>query len=171
MDPETPLRSPIPIARDHETAAFDCGEAALDRYLHKHAHQNHQNRSARTYVALRGQRVVGYYSLTVGSVSRDETPTRIAKGLAGYPVPVIILARLAVDRAEQGNGIGKGLLKDALLRCGQAADIVGCRAVVVHAKSEKVGAFYRKFGFEPSPTDALHLYLLVKDIKTNLDEE
>ena len=84
-------------------------------------------------------------------------------------MPVILSARLAVDRSEQGKGLGKALLKDALLRAAQAADIVGCRAVLVHAKDQAAQAFYRKFGFEPSPVDDLHLYLLMKDIHASLD--
>jgi GNAT superfamily N-acetyltransferase len=101
-------------------------------------------------------------------VSREETPTRVAKGLARHPVPVILLARLAIDRGEQGKGLGAGLLKDALLRAAQAADIIGCRAVLVHAKDHSARAFYQRFGFEPSPIDELHLYLLMKDIKASL---
>jgi GNAT superfamily N-acetyltransferase len=112
--------------------------------------------------------VIGYYTFAAGSVRREDTPPRVAKGLGHYPVPIILLARLAVDRSEQGKGLGMALLKDALLRAVQAADLVGCRAVLVHAKDQTAQAFYRKFGFESSPVDALHLYLLVKDIKANL---
>jgi len=108
--------------------------------------------------------VVGYYTLAAGSVRREDTPPRVAKGLGQYPVPIIVFARLAVDRGEQGKGLGAALLKDAILRAAQAADIVGCRAVLVHAKDKSAQAFYRKFGFEASPVDELHLYLLMKDI-------
>jgi GNAT superfamily N-acetyltransferase len=152
----------------HDRSAFDCGSPPLNDYLRKYALQNHQNRSARTYVATRGARVVGYYTLAAGSVDRAETPDRVAKGLARHPVPIILLARLAIDLSEQGHGLGKGLLKDALLRVGQAADIIGCRALLVHAKDATAKAFYEKFGFIPSPTHELHLYLLVKDILANL---
>lgn len=109
--------------------------------------------------------MVGYYTLAAGSVRREETPARVAKGLAAHPVRVILLARLAVDSREKGKGLGAGLLKDALLRSVQAADIVGCRAVLVHAKDEGARAFYQRFGFEPSPGDPFCLYLLMKDIK------
>jgi predicted N-acetyltransferase YhbS len=163
-----PLSSPVPLAAAHDLAAFDCGASALNEYLKKYALQNHQNQSARSYVACRGRRVVGYYTLAAGSVRREETPSRVAKGLAKHPVPVVLLARLAVDRGEQGKALGAGLLKDALLRAAQAADLIGCRAVLVHAKDEKAKAFYQRFGFEPSPIDELHLYLLVKDIKESL---
>jgi GNAT superfamily N-acetyltransferase len=132
--------------------------------LRKHALQNHQNRSARSFVVLRSGRVVGYYSLAAASVERDSVPARVAKGLGAYPVPVFLLARLAVDQSEKGKGLGAALLKDALLRCARAAEFVGCRAVLVHAKDEQAQAFYRKHGFEPSPIDEFHLYLLMKDL-------
>jgi GNAT superfamily N-acetyltransferase len=93
----------------------------------------------------------------------DSTP-RVAKGLGNYPVPIILLARLAVDRTEQGKGLGAALLRDAIFRAARAADIVGCRAILVHAKDKQAQAFYRRFGFEPSPVNELHLYLLMKDI-------
>ena len=92
----------------------------------------------------------------------------MAKGLARHPVPIILLARLAVDRGEQGRGVGAGLLKDALLRTAKAAAIIGCRAVLVHANDQAARAFYQRFGFEPSPVDELHLYLLMKDLKASL---
>jgi GNAT superfamily N-acetyltransferase len=158
----------VALDKSHDLTAFDCGAPSLDDYLRKYAWPNHQNRSARTYVTTRENRVVGYYTLAAGSVRREDTPPRIAKGLGHYPVPIILLARLAVDRTEQGKGLGAALLKDALLRAAQAADIVGCRAVLVHAKDQQAQAFYRKYGFEPSPVDELHLYLLMKDIKANL---
>ena len=112
--------------------------------------------------------MVGYYTLAAGSVSRAEAPDRVSKGLANHPVPVILLARLAVDRSEQGQGLGKGLLKDAFRRVILAADLIGCRALLVHAKDDGAKAFYEKVGFVPSPTNPLHLYLLVKNILGNL---
>ncbi len=160
-----PLSSPVAIEPQHDHSDFDCGIAALNDYLRKYALTNHQNESARTYVAARGRRVVGYYSLAAGSVSPEQVPERVKKGLARHPIPVILLARLAVDRSEHGKGLGKGLLKDALLRAAQAADLIGCRAVLVHAKDEAARAFYTKFDFTPSPSDDLHLYLLMKDIR------
>ena len=162
--------SPVPLTQSHDVTVFDCGASALNDYLHKYAFENHQNRSARTYVTARENRVVGFYTLAAGSVSRNEVPPRVAKGLANFPVPVILLARLAVDQKEQGKGLGMALLKDALLRAAQAADIVGCRALLVHAKDQSAQTFYRKYGLESSPVDELHLYLLMKDIKANLSD-
>jgi GNAT superfamily N-acetyltransferase len=167
MSTEAPLPRPVPLDRTHDLSAFDCGAPALDDYLRKYAWQNHQNRSARTYVTTRDSRVVGYYTLAAGSVRRDDTPPRVAKGQGNYPLPIILLARLAVDRTEQGKGLGAALLKDALLRAAQAADLIGCRAVLVHAKDKQAQAFYRKYGFESAPVDEFHLYLLMKDIKAN----
>jgi GNAT superfamily N-acetyltransferase len=146
-------------------SGFDCGVAPLNDFLRKHAWHNQQNRSARTYVVPRGHRVVGYYSLAAASVQREEAAPRVAKGLAKHPIPVVLLAQLAVDQNEKGKGLGTALLKDALLRSLQGADIIGCRAVLVHAKDQAAQAFYRKFGFESSPIDEFHLYVLMKDIK------
>ena len=144
---------------------FDCGQEELDRFLKKFALPNQAANAAQTYVTCRANRVVGYYSLAVGSVQPEESPRRTLKGLARHPVPVMILARLAVDRSEQGAGIGRALLKDGLLRTAQAADIAGIRALVVHAKHENARRWYEQFDFEPSPTDPLHLFLLLKDLK------
>jgi predicted N-acetyltransferase YhbS len=104
--------------------------------------------------------------LAAGSVQTDAAPARIKKGLGKYPVPIILLARLAVDQKEKGKGLGKALLKDALLRAFRASELVGCRAVLVHAKDASAQAFYSRFGFEPSPPNELHLFLLMKDIES-----
>ena len=136
---------------------FDCGLPA-----------NQKANSAQTYVCcLRGE-VVGFYSLTVGSVDPGDAPARIMKGLARHPVPVMILARLAVDRGHQGQGLGKALLKDALLRTAQAADIAGVRCLLVHAKDEAARQWYASWEFEASPTDPYHLFLMLKDLKALL---
>jgi GNAT superfamily N-acetyltransferase len=111
---------------------------------------NQRNESARTYVAHRDGLVVGYYSISTGDVSVEEAPARISKGLARHAIPVILLARLAVDKDAQGGGLGKALLKDALARIAQAADIVGARAVLVHAIDQQAKKFYEHFDFEPS---------------------
>ena len=160
--PLSPIEKLLPT---HEVDGFDCGKEPQNGFLKRFALVNQRNGSSQTYVARRGQRVVGYYSLAVGSVMREKAPGRITKGLARHPVPVMLLTRLAVDFTEQGTGIGQGLLKDALLRTVQAADIAGIRALLVHAKDEKARAWYLKYDFEPSPTDPLHLFLLLKDIR------
>ena len=158
--------SPIhKLSAEDVTDPFDCGRDELNRFLKRFALANQAANAAQTYVTSRARRVVGYYSLAVGSVQREDSPSRAVKGMARHPVPVMILARLAVDRSDQGSGIGKALLKDALLRTAQAADIAGIRALVVHAKDEDARRWYEQFDFEPSPTDPLHLFLLLKDLK------
>lgn len=166
MDPPA---SPVPLDSTHDLAPFSCGVPPLDAYLKNFALRNEQNRSARTYVAARAGRVVGYYTLAAGSARREETPARIGKGLAARPVPVILLARLAADHQERGRGLGAGLLKDALLRILQASEIVGCRAVMVQAKDETARSFYTRFAFTPSPTDPFRLFLLLKDLQETVD--
>ncbi len=164
------LSSPVPIRKDHDTKAFDCGVEPLNEYLWKYALLNHNNRAARTYVAMRGSRIAGYYTRANGSVSRDEVPARVAKGLGRYPVPITVLARLAVSLSERGQGLGRGLLKDALLRSFQASELVGSRAVVTHAKDQTAKEFYQHYQFDPSPLNEFHLYLLMKDIRSILGE-
>jgi len=168
MDPDNRLSSPVLLEARHDLSAFDCGVSALNSFLKKFALQNQRNQSARTYVATRRERVVGYYTLAAGSARREETPARVAKGLAAHPVPIILLARLAVDITEKGQGLGAGLLKDALLRAVAAADIIGCRAVMTHAKDDNAKSFYQRFGFEPSSADPFRLFLLLKDTKASL---
>lgn len=160
-----PLRGPETLTEAHDVSRFDCGSEALNQFLHRYALQNQRNQSARTYVALRGEaRVIGYYSLAAASAEYETVPTRIVKGLAQHPVPLTLLARLAVDREERGGGVGAGLLKDAMKRFLQAQSIIAARALVVHAKDEQAGEFYQHFGFVPSPLDPHHLYLMTKDI-------
>jgi GNAT superfamily N-acetyltransferase len=153
---------------DHLTGDFDCGKDQLNRYLRRYAWLNQQAGAAQTYVGLVGETVIGYYTLAVGEVARDVAPERVGKGLARYPIPIMLLARLAVDRPWQGKGIGKALLRDAMLRTIQAADIAGIRALAVHSKDESARCFYEKFDFTSSPTDPMHLFVLLKDIRRAL---
>ena len=149
--------------------SFDCGEPALNKFLHRYALVNQKANSAQTYVCCEDGAVVGFYSLAVGSVDPEETPARIARGLARHPVPVMLLARLAVDKNHQGRGLGRALLKDALLRTAQAAEIAGIRCLLVHAKDDSARRWYESWDFEPSPTDPYHSFLLLKDIKAILE--
>lgn len=150
---------------EHRIEGLDCGREELNRYLLRYAWQNQQAGAAQTYVGVVGDRVVGYHTLAVGHVTREEAPERLTRGLARHPVPIMLLARLAVDRRWQGQGIGKALLRDAMLRTIQAADIAGIRALAVHAKDEAARRFYEKFDFVPSPTDPMHLFVLLKDVR------
>jgi len=153
------------LDRSHIVEAFDCGYEDLNRYISRFALNNQSAGSAQTYVAIADEKVVGYYSLAVGAVAHSQAPTRMAKGLARHPVPVMLLARLAVDNEVKGRGLGAALLHDALARTLQAADIAGIRAVIVHAKDDDARRFYEHFDFDPSPTDSYHLYLLIKDLR------
>jgi GNAT superfamily N-acetyltransferase len=153
------------LRADHQTDVFDCGNEALNSYLTRFAWQNQRADSSQTYLALMGERVVGYYTLTVGEVSYGDAPERLAKGLSRYPVPVMILARLAVERNFQGQRLGQGLLLDAMRRTLQAAEVAGIRAILVHAKDDRARAFYEHFGFEAFPADSLTLYRLLRDIR------
>ena len=153
------------LSREHDLSAFDCANANLNDWLLKFAWTNQQADSAKTYVALDGNRAIGYYSLTTGSIHKRESPLRIAKGLANHPIGVVLLARLAVDRSQQGKGLGKALLFDALSRIDEAAGIVAVRAVLVHAIDDAARRFYQHFDFEESPVDPYQLLLLLKDLR------
>jgi len=164
-----PLRGPEALTERHNVSLFDCGSDALNLFLQRHALNNQRNQSARTYVALRGEtQVVGFYTMAAASAEFDFVPERIAKGLARHPIPLTLLARLAVDSTEQGAGLGAGLLKDALKRFLQAQAIIGARAIVVQAKDESASEFYRHFGFVASPIDPYHLFLMAKDISASI---
>lgn len=157
------------LARTHRVDDFDCGKEALNKFLSRFALGNQQANASQTYVACEGERVIGYYTLVFGQVSFDDAPQRLAKGLARHPIPIMLLARLAIANGKQGLGLGAGLLKDALGRTLQAADIAGLRAFAVHAKDDEARAFYERFDFIPSPADPFHLFVLLKDIKAMLE--
>ncbi len=156
------------LQRHHPLESFDCGREALNRFLIRYALQNQQGGASQTYVALTDEAVVGYYTLVVGQVDYDDAPERLKKGLARHPVPIMLLARLAIATSCQGKGLGSGLLKDAMLRTLQAAEIAGIRAFVAHAKDDAAKAFYERFDFVPSPSDPYHLFRLMKDVRAAL---
>ena len=156
------------LRQDHQLDEFDCGQDDLNRFLRRQAWASQQSNSAQTYVLVDGLAVRGYYSLAAGSVKHEAASERVRKGQTRHPIPVILLARLAVDRSLQGRGVGAALLKDALVRVAGAADMIGARALLVHAKDERAKSFYAHFGLEPSATDPLHLFLVTKDLKARL---
>jgi GNAT superfamily N-acetyltransferase len=153
------------LARQHAVDTFDCGREELNRYLLRYAWVSQQANAAQTYLGLAGDAVIGFYTLVVGEVAYDDAPHRLTKGLARHPVPIMLVARLAVSVEWQGKRIGAGLLKDAMLRTLAAADIGGIRALAVHAKDENARTFYQHFDFVPAPTDPFHLFVLIKDLK------
>jgi len=157
------------LDRHNDTECFDCGQVHLNRYLHRYALMNQGSDAGQTYVGMVGDKIIGYYTLVVGMINYVGAPERLKKGLSRNPVPVMLLARLATDLEWQGKGVGAGLLRDAMQRSVQVADIAGVRAMLVHAKDEKAKAFYEHFDFAPSPTDPYHLYLLIKDIRKAME--
>lgn len=166
MNDKTQLSQVHSILKNSIINEFDCGVSELNNYLKKFAYQNHQAGSSRVYIVTGEEnKVVAFYTLSFGSISYSDAPDRVKKGLGKYPVPVILLARLAVDKTQQGKGLGQALVKDAILRAYQASEIAGLRAILIHAKDEQAKNFYEQFGFSPSPIDKFHLYLLMKDIK------
>lgn len=160
MEFKTELLSPAQIVE-----GFDCGEAPLNDYLKRHALQNQAAGAARVYTVVLNGAVIGYHTLSAGSIEAQAASPRLLKGMAHQPVPIVLLGRLAVNGSQQGRGLGKLLLRDAVLRFLQAADIIGARALLVHAKNARVADFYAGFGFEPLPLNPLHMALLQKDAR------
>lgn len=162
---------PQPLGNEHRINGFDCGVGSLDIWLVKHARAAAGAGSARTYIVVdAGQdRVVGYHALSLASIEHAAATERGRKGMPKHPIPAMLLARLAVDKAAQGKGIGAFLLRDAMSRALSVAEQAGMRLLLVHALNDEARAFYEHFGFEPSPSDAMNLQLLVKDIRLALD--
>ena len=162
------LFGPEPLEPRHDVSSFDCGAPALNDYLIDGALTDARAGKSQTQVACRGDSVVAYYSLAAGSVEPDAATGRAATGQGRQPIPVIVLARLAVDLTEQGRGLGEQMLLQALARSAEAASLIGVRAVLVHATDEVARGFYERNGLEPSSTHQLHLLLPVKDIRKTL---
>lgn len=157
----------------HELSNFDCGSVAQTEWLRKHAVQAHQSGTSRVYVVTRlaDNAVVGYHALATGAVQPVDAPERVTKGAGRYNIPVVILTRLGVDRSEQGRGLGSALVVHALRQVATAADLIGVRALLIHAEDEQALTFYQERAeFEISPTDDLHLYLLIKDLRRTLED-
>ena len=156
--------TPRPLGSKDDLAEFDSGGPSLDDWLRKRAITNQAAGASRCFVTCRDARVVGYYALATGSVQRLEASRLIGQGMP-EPIPVVLLGRLAVDRKEQGRSLGSNLLRDAITRTVEAAEIIGVRALLVHTPNERARDFYLHHDFEPSPTDPLHLMLLIKDAR------
>ncbi len=152
----------------HDVRAFDCGRSSLDSYLQDHALSAPARGLARTEVGVDDKgRILAYYTLSLATFARADAPTRVAKGMPAYPIPALLLARLAVARAVQGQGIGLGCLDTAMAHACDIAHNPGglpARCLMVHALDATAVAFYAQRGFEPSPTNPLHLFVLFKDI-------
>lgn len=153
-----------PLTKNHDTKDFDCGEESLNIWLQKYALTNQASGFSKTFVVTQANKVVGYYALATGSISREDAPVRIAHG-APDPIPVLLLGRLAIDQKHQGSGLGGGLLKDAILRTLGVAEQVGIRALLAHALDEQAAAFYARHDFDPSHSNPLHMLLMLKNAR------
>lgn len=162
------LRAPEKLATTHELEPFECGVPSLDDWFKRRAWRNEREGASRTYVLCAGNRVVGYYCLAAGSLASAHAPGKVRRNMPD-PIPVMVLGRLAIDRAWKGRGLGRGLLRDATLRVLSAADVAGVRAILVHALSDDAKRFYESCGFVESPTDPMTLVVTLKDVKTALD--
>ena len=157
------LSKPEPLQPQHQLEDFDCGKPALNDWLHRHARQAQDSGSAKTFVVTDTGRVAGYFSLTVGQIDTLEAPELIRKGMGQYPIPVVILARVAVAQHDLGRGIGVGLLQDAIRRTTLIAEHAGIRAMLTHPIDEDATRFYTRFGFVASPLREQQLLLPLKD--------
>lgn len=156
------------LRREHRVDSFDCGKEPLNRFLARFALQGQLANASQTYVGVSDEEIIGYYTLVFGHVAYDDAPDRLRKGIARHPVPLLVLARLAVARHRAGAGLGSGLLKDAMRRTLEASRIAGLRAFAVHAKDDEARRFYEYFNFTASPTDPMHLFALLKDVQAQL---
>lgn len=166
------MKSPCSLEKGHDRSAFDCGKPELNDYLKRFAQQTQARDGAKTYVVLKESQIIAYYTLVVGDVDWKDCPEELSKGLGKYPVPVLVIARLAVDSCFHGKGLGIGMLKDAFLRALQVSNIAGVAAVVVDAKDEEAKAYYerKELGFKPMPGDRMKLYIPLRTIRANSEE-
>lgn len=163
------LIAPAHLTSTHDLDSFDCGVPALNDWLKRRARKNEASGASRSYVVCDRNRVVGYYCLASGAIVRVQAPKPIQRNMPD-PIPVMVLGRLAIDRVYQSHGIGTALLRDAVLRVLQAADIAGVRAMLVHAISEETKAFYLARGFLESPTEPMVLCLPLDTARRTLME-
>ncbi len=159
------LSAPKPLDTSHRLEDFDCGKPALTDWLLRHAWQAQGSGLARTFVSGDEVRVAGYYSLTVGQIDTLDAPERVRRGMVQYPIPLIILARLAVDLDYQRRGLGFSLLQDVMQRAVAVAELAGIRAILTYPLDAQAEAFYTRFGFEPTPENNRQLILLLKDVQ------
>lgn len=160
------LSRPRKLTAQDDVDDFNCGQSDLDDWLKRFALVNQRAGMTTVFVTLSDNKVAGYYALATGGVEQANAPDRVKRGVPAHPIPVVLLARLAVDSSVQKRGLGRQLLRDALIRIESAADEIGIRALLIHAKDENARNFYMtQAEFEESPTDPLHLFLLMKDLK------
>jgi GNAT superfamily N-acetyltransferase len=163
------LSPPEPLADRHALGGFRSGEPSLDDWLQRRARANQASGAWRTYIVCEGQRVIGYYALASGVVAVEIAPGRFRRNMPN-PIPVAVLARLAVDRDRQGRGIGRALFRDAARRVAHAADSIGIRGIVVHAISEEAKSFYVALGFDPNPREPMTLMATLSDVRVRCEK-
>ena len=167
MGEVSPLLRPEPLEETHDIAEFQCGEPSLDDWLKRRAHANQASGASRTYVVCQDKRAIAYFALASGAITVQSAPGRFRRNMPD-PIPVAVLARLAVDQALQGHGLGRALFRDAAGRVSHAADAIGIRGIVVHAISEEATNFYRSLGFDPSPHEPMTLMVTLSDVRAAL---
>jgi GNAT superfamily N-acetyltransferase len=161
------MRAPELLTGSHELASFDSGVASLDDWLRRRAMQNQLSGASRTFVACDEARVAGYYALAASAIAPGAATGRFRRNMPD-PVPVAVLGRLAIDKRDQGQGLGRAMFRDAALRVVAAADSIGIRGMLVHAISEDAKAFYVAIGLEESPLDPMTLMATMADLKATL---
>ncbi len=162
------MHEPCPLEEGHDLSSFDCGVDALNTYLKRFARQTQKRDGARTYVVLEDNRVIAFYTVVFGGIGWYDAPEHVSKGLGKFPIPIMIIARLAVDKAWAGKGLGNSLLLDAVQRALAASQIAGLRAVVVDAKDDTAKRFYEKRGFRAWPTDSNRLFITITELKREM---
>ena len=167
MSGEEDISAPEKLRPDHDVSSFESGTPVLDDWLRRRALPNQESGASRTYVVCAGRRVVGYYALATGAIAQGEATGRTRRNMPD-PVPVMVIGRLAIHSRYQGRGLGRALLRDAVLRTMQAAEIAGIRAMLVHAISEDAKLFYERCGFQPSPVDPMTLMITMRDAQQAL---
>lgn len=167
--PEPP-GAPEPLTSSHDLSAFDCGAAELNVWLRQRALRNEESGASRTYVVRAGQRVVAYYCLANGAITHAQASGKVRRNMPD-PIPVMVVGRLAVDRGWHGQAIGRALLRDAILRTVQAAEIAGIRAILVHAKSPQAKAFYESCGLHSSAVEPMTLMVSMAEARRILSPQ
>ena len=161
------LSAPEPLGTQHQIADFSSGVTSLDEWLKRRAIANQASGAARTFVVCEVDKVVGYYALASGAVSLAATPGRFRRNMPD-PIPIVVLARLAVERSHQGRGLGRALVRDSARRVVNAADVIGIRGILVHAISEEAKAFYLRLGFDPSPIEPMTLMVTLANLRDSI---
>jgi len=161
------LSAPEPLAPQHQIGDFSSGVASLDEWLKRRALANQASGATRTFVVCDADKIIGYYALASGAVNVAATPGHFRRNMPD-PIPVVVLARLAVDQAHQGRGLGRALLRDGARRVLHAADAIGIRGILVHAISTEAKAFYLGIGFDPSPIEPMTLMISLSDVRKSI---